>query len=35
MVIMIDITVESTALYKVLTFNSLYAIIAFDYYFAG
>jgi hypothetical protein len=36
MVIMIDITVESTGLsIKVLTFNSLYAIIAFDYYFAG
>jgi hypothetical protein len=34
MVIMIDITVEYRSLYKVLTFNSLYAIIAFDY-FAG
>jgi energy-converting hydrogenase Eha subunit E len=32
MVIMIDITVESTGLsIKFLTFNSLYAIIAFDY----
>jgi energy-converting hydrogenase Eha subunit E len=36
MVIMIDITVESTGLsIKFLTFNSLYAIIAFDYYFAA
>jgi hypothetical protein len=33
MVIMIDITVESTGLYK--SFLTLYAIIAFDYYFAG
>jgi hypothetical protein len=35
MVIMIDITVESTGLYKSFNIYSLYAIIAFDYYFAG
>jgi hypothetical protein len=34
MVIMIDMWRVQVSI-KVLTFNSLYAIIAFDYYFAG